>query len=278
MDNISDNQGNDLMPSSGKLGKGARAIMNTVGGAIPVAGGLLSAFSAYCSEKDQDKVNRFFKHWFHMMHDEIKEKQQTVIDIMSRLDLQNEKTAKRIESPEYQSLIKKTFREWSGAENNEKRKYIRNILSNAATTELSSDDVIKLYIDWINKYSDLHFVVIGEIFKNNNGITRGAIWDNIHKQKVREDSADADLYRLLFRDLTTGSIIRQFRQTDYQGNLIKKQQPRKNSNSNSNTNTMKSAFDNTELYVLTELGKQFVHYAMTDLPLKITYNKPEEEI
>ena len=32
---------------------------------------------------------------------------------------------------------------------------------------------------------------------------------------------------------------------------------------------MVSAFDDNEPYELTELGKQFVHYAMTDLPLKI---------
>jgi hypothetical protein len=38
---------------------------------------------------------------------------------------------------------------------------------------------------------------------------------------------------------------------------------------------MKSAFDREEKYELTDLGQQFVHYAMTDLPLKIEY-KPEE--
>ena len=34
---------------------------------------------------------------------------------------------------------------------------------------------------------------------------------------------------------------------------------------------MKSAFDTDELYELTALGQQFIHYAMTDLPLKIAY-------
>ena len=37
---------------------------------------------------------------------------------------------------------------------------------------------------------------------------------------------------------------------------------------------MKSAFDEEDLYELTELGQQFVHYAMTDLPLRIEYNNP----
>ena len=34
---------------------------------------------------------------------------------------------------------------------------------------------------------------------------------------------------------------------------------------------MKSAFDREEMYELTELGQQFVHYAMTDLPIKIEF-------
>ena len=38
---------------------------------------------------------------------------------------------------------------------------------------------------------------------------------------------------------------------------------------------LKSAFDDTESYELTQLGQQFVHYAMTDLPLKLNYT-PED--
>jgi hypothetical protein len=37
-----------------------------------------------------------------------------------------------------------------------------------------------------------------------------------------------------------------------------------------------SAFDDQESYELTQLGAQFVHYAMTDLPIKIAYSaKPD---
>lgn len=34
----------------------------------------------------------------------------------------------------------------------------------------------------------------------------------------------------------------------------------------------KSAFDEEEQYALTSLGKQFVHYAMTELTLKLQYH------
>ena len=109
-----------------------------------------------------------------MLADEIKEKEATIIEIMARVDLQDEKVAERLESKEFQSLIKKTFREWSGAESEDKRKLIRNILANAASTDISSDDVVRLFIDWINMYSELHFHVISAIY-NTNGISRSAI-------------------------------------------------------------------------------------------------------
>jgi hypothetical protein len=99
--------------------------------------------------------------------------------------------------------VKKAFREWAGTESEAKREFVRNILTNAAASRVSSDDVVRLYLDWLGNYSELHFQVIGAIY-NSDGITRGEIWKKIGKGEVREDSAEADLYKLLFRDLSTG--------------------------------------------------------------------------
>ena len=206
-----------------------------------------------------------------MLADEIKEKEKTIIEILARLDIHDEEISKRIQSTEYQSLLKKTFRDWSGAESETKRVFIRNILSNAAATSLASDDVLRLFIDWINTYSELHFQVIAAIY-NSGGISRGAIWSKIGKGVTREDSADADLYKLLFRDLSTGGIIRQHRETTYDGSFLKKQPGKK---THTSSREMTSAFDNSDSYELTGLGEQFIHYAMTDLPLKISYNPDE---
>ena len=260
-------------PGSGKVAKISRGALQAIGGAIPFAGGVFSAIAGAWTEGEQDRVNRFFEHWVRMLKDELKEKEQTIIEIMARLNLQDEAIAARVESKEYQSLVKKTFREWSGAESEQKREYIRNILSNAAATQVSSDDVVRLYIDWINQYSEMHFQVIGAIY-NSGGITRGAIWKKIGKGPVREDSADADLYKLLFRDLSTGGIIRQHRATDRFGNFIAKTPQR--SPKGSGPKPLVSAFDNQEGYELTALGQQFVHYAMTDLPLRIEFKDEAE--
>jgi hypothetical protein len=46
------------------------------------------------------------------------------MEITACLDLQDEAIAERVESKEYQALVKKTFLEWAGAESEEKRIYI----------------------------------------------------------------------------------------------------------------------------------------------------------
>lgn len=263
------------LPGFGKGGKVARGALQ-LAGAIPGIGAIFSAAAGAWSEFEQDKVNHFFQQWIKMVEDEIKEQAQTVIEIMARLNLDDEKVADRIESKEYQSLIRKAFRDWAGAESEEKRGWIRNILANAAASTVTSDDVVRLFIDWMKTYSEMHFHVIGSIY-NSSGITRGGIWRKIGKPATREDSAEAGLYRLLIRDLTIGGIIRQHREKDYYGNFIAKT-PKK-SIKGSGPKPMESAFDEEDEYELTELGQQFVHYAMTDLPLKIdiksSYAEPE---
>jgi hypothetical protein len=166
-----------------------------------------------------------------------------------------------------------TSYQWAGAESEDKRVLIRNILSNAGATTIVSDDVVRLFMEWLRTYSELHFAVIGKIY-NHSGVTRGEVWEALGKPAVREDSAEADLFKLLFRDLSTGSIIRQHRETDYNGNFIAKV-PRRAAPKG--MRQMKSAFDDSESYELTRLGEQFVHYAMTDLPLKLSYQaeKPQ---
>lgn len=239
----------------------AKAGLEIGGGLIPFAGGFLSAAASAWSDHDQDKVNSFFKHWLQMLNDEMREKERTIFEIVARLDLQDEKISRRMESAEYQSILRKAFREWSAAESEDKRKLARNILSNAAATDVVSDTVIKMFLDWLKNYSELHFEVISAIY-NDAGITRGRIWKKLGRDAVREDSADADLYKLLIRDLSMGGIIRQHVDRDYDGTPIRRTSRPRGSGP-------VSAFDEDEPYELTELGQQFVHYAMTDLPLRI---------
>ena len=257
------------LPSRKGWKKVVRGGLQAVGGGVPFAGGLFSAAAGYWSEQEQQRVNEFLHGWIKMLEDELREKKTTIAEIVSRLDMHDEKIAERVRSIEYQSLVKKAFRNWAGAESEKKREFTRNILSNAASTDLTSDDVVSLFIEWLQTYSEFHFTVIGDIYQNP-GATRWDVWQRVGKGEPREDSADADLYKLLFRDLSTGSVIRQHRETDYAGNFITKQRA-KPTRRGSSDRRVKSAFDDEEPYELTALGQQFVHYAMTELPTKIEY-------
>lgn len=250
--------------------KAARAALN-VSSSIPFIGGFLAAIAAHWGEREQEHANSILRQWIQMLEDELKEKGQTIAEIMVRIDMEDERIKERLESDEYQKLLKKSFRKWSAIDSESKRQKIRNILSNAASTDLVSDDVVSLFIEWLETYSDFHFEVIGQIYQDA-GITRGGIWRGLGRPSVREDSADADLYKLLIRDLSMGGIIRQHRETDHFGNFIKKS-PAKGSRGQGGS--VKSAFDNSEQYELTEIGKQFVHYAMNELAPRITFNESE---
>jgi hypothetical protein len=258
------------LPQGVKGGIAARGALNAISGAIPFAGGLLSAAASAWSEREQNRINAFLHHWLQMLAAEMREKEQTILEITSRVDMRDQETANRVESPAYQALLRKAFRDWAGAESEEKRILVRNLLTNAACSKLTSDDVIKLFLEWIKNYSEFHFSVIGAIY-NNAGITRGGVWRKLGRSTVREDSSDADLFRLLFRDLSTGGIVRQHRETDYAGNFMAKRAPRGATAQKGIPKVMKSAFDDDEQYELTALGEQFVHYAMTDVPPKLEF-------
>lgn len=253
--------GNNRLPQ-----KITRAGLDLASG-IPGVGGIFSAISGAWSEHEQDQVNNFFRSWLQMLADEIKEKEKTVVEIMMRLDLQDEKIRERMKSLEYQALLKKAFRDWAAAESEQKRQIVRNILSNAAASDIVSDDIIRLFLDWIKDYSEFHIQVVSKIY-NSGGITRADIWEQLGRGEVREDSADADLFKLLIRDLSTGGMIRQQTETDGDGNFLR-DRPVKRPKGYSVPRTRKSAFDDEDTYVLTQLGQQFVHYALTDLPVKI---------
>jgi hypothetical protein len=232
---------------------------------VPYAGGPIGAVAGAWSDAEQDHFKKLLASWLKLQEDEIREIGKTLIEVMVRLNKADENTQKRVESPEYLSLVRKAFRDWSAAESEEKRILIRNLLSNAAGTKVCGDDIIRLFIEWIDRYSEGHFRVIREIFLTP-GKTRLEIWEKIHGKSVREDSAEADLFKLYVHDLSVGHVIRQHRETDYLGRFIK---PAPKKPTKTADHYMTSAFDDEKQYELTELGKWFVHYTMNEIVPKL---------
>ena len=50
------------LPAEGSTPKIVRGALQVIGGAVPFAGGLLSAAAGAWSENEQERVNKFFRH------------------------------------------------------------------------------------------------------------------------------------------------------------------------------------------------------------------------
>jgi hypothetical protein len=233
-------------------------------GSVPWVGGFLSAMSNFKSDESQVKNNQLYQQWLEEHKTKMQTLGETLIQVAKRLDEFPETIDERLESEEYLQVVRKSFRSWDNSDTREKKELIRKLLTNAGTSSIAPDDLIRLFLDWIDLYHEVHFSVIRVIYKNP-GVTRWEIWKELNGKPAREDSLEADLFKLLIRDLSMGSVIRQHRQTDYHGNFLKK--PIKKATSTSRT--MKSAFDDSESYELTELGQQFVHYTMNEVVPRI---------
>lgn len=243
-----------------------RRILEAIGlaalGSIPWIGGVISAAAAYKSEGTQSQRDDILQAWLQEHQERLAELRATLASMAERLEGFGEDVEERIHSRNYLDLVRKTFREWDQADTSEKRNLLVNLITNAAGTRVVSDDILRLFLDWIDLYHEAHFAVIREIYKNQ-GPTRYDIWIAVYGAAVpRDDSAEADLFRMLIRDLSTGGVIRQQRESDYQGKFLKKTRPPRRVAASS---TMESSFEDTKQYVLTELGSQFVHYTMTEL-------------
>lgn len=238
-------------------------------GAIPAVGGVFGAGSDAWSEAEHERFKKILAAWLKLQEEEIREIGRTLIEVME-LGTADEAVRERLESPEYLSLIKKCFRDWSAAESEDKRRLIRNLLANAAGTKLCGDDIIRMFVEWIDRYTEKHFQIV-RVVHGNPGATRLALWQEIHGDDVREDSGEADLLKLLVQDLSIGHVIRQQRETDYAGRFLKAP-PKKGRRPA--TPHMKSAFDDEKGYELTELGRWFVHYTMNEIVSKIAASTP----
>jgi hypothetical protein len=249
-------------------GKGRRYVRFLLAalGSIPWVGGLIAASASLSAENEQQRLNELQRLWLEEHKEKLKELGDTLAEILVRLDKLGDEVQERIESPEYLALVRKAFRSWDQADTEEKKQMFKKLIANAGASKLCPDDLIRLFLHWIDLYHEVHFVVMKEIYRSPN-ITRAELWRNIHGQPVREDSSEADLFKYLIRDLSTGGVIRQVRETDATGHFLKKD-TRGQSHKNP-SHIMESAFEDTKPYVLTELGKKFVHYVMTDVVSQI---------
>lgn len=235
-------------------------------GAIPWIGGFLTAAASIKDDVKGERRDDLQTKWLEEHQEKIDKLGGTLTDIEGRFESLGPAVDERIQSEEYLGLVRKAFRVWDEADTNEKRRYAANVIVNAAGTRICSDDVVRLFLDWLGLYHEVHFAFIREIFQHP-GSTRYDIWAAIYGETLpRENSSEADLFKLMIRDLSTGGVIRQERDTNVAGQFVRKRPARRSGGA---PLTMESAFEDTKPYVLTELGKQFVHYTMNEVVTRL---------
>ena len=193
---------------------------------------------------------------------------ETLRDVQKRFEAMGEVIEERIQSEEYLGLVRKAFRAWDNADTEEKRRYAANVVINAAGTRVCSDDVVRLFLDWLELFHEAHFAVIREIYENP-GTTRFDIWSDLYGEAPKDNSAEADLFKVLIRDLSTGGVVIQEKDVNQLGQYVRKRPTRSRGPA---PTTMETPFEGTKPYVLTELGKQFVHYTMNEVVTRIEGN------
>jgi hypothetical protein len=237
---------------------------------IPWVGILMSAAANLKSEAESNYQNYLLKIWVEQHQRKLIELGQTLQEIQARFQNFGDEINQRIESEAYLALVRKTFRVWDQSDTEEKRRMLGNVVINAGSTRACPDDVIRLFIDWTELYNEVHFAVIREIF-HNPGSTRFEIWSAIYGELPREDSEKADLFKFLIRDLSTGGVIRQERDVNSLGQFVRKRPMKRRGT----PTTLESAFEDTKPYVLTQLGRRFVHYTMNETVTQLSAENPE---
>jgi len=231
-------------------------------GSIPWVGGFIGAAASLKIEQRGIARDSLQSRWLAEHARKMESLSQTLADLASQLGSLGPQLEERLSSESYLSLVRSAFRAWDAAETEEKRQLVASLLVRSAGARLCADDVVHLFIDWLGQYHETHFAVIREVF-SHPGATRKGIWLSLYGSPAREDSAEADLYRLLIRDLSAGGVIRQERNTTAEGRFMRKRGGAAGHDRDGPDQVLlESAFEDAKPYVLTGLGRQFVYYTM----------------
>jgi hypothetical protein len=241
-----------------------------VAGSIPWVGDLIAATMNYKLDARKGRHDDLQTLWLEEHTRKLGELLRDLQAVAGRVEALGPEIDERLQSDAFLAFARRTFRAWDHADTDEKRAYAGNLLYCAAVPRRSSDDILRTFVDWLDLYSEAHFAVVKQL-ADRPGSTRLDIWRAIYGEPLRDDSADAELFRLLVRDLSVGGVIRQERETTETGAFVRRRpraaptQPQPQSQSPAPA-TLESAFEDTKRYRLTALGADFVRYAMEAPP------------
>jgi hypothetical protein len=121
---------------------------------------VLAAAATFKFDEADVRHDALRNQWLEEHHHKLNLLRSTLSEVFGRIQSLGEEINDRLESQEYLGLIRKAFRQWDQADTDEKRKLIVQLITNAAGTRVCSDDILRLFLDWIETYHEAHFAVI----------------------------------------------------------------------------------------------------------------------
>jgi uncharacterized coiled-coil protein SlyX len=101
-------------------------------GSIPWIGGLIAAGATLHAEREQGHVNELNRQWVEEHQQKIQELNETLTQMVSRLEQLGPQVEERLEDESYLGLVKFGFRVWDEAGTRSTRDRVRQTLTNAA--------------------------------------------------------------------------------------------------------------------------------------------------
>lgn len=237
---------------------------------IPGIGAFVAAGMEYKFDESNEELAEVQRLWSNALEEEIKELKRALAFLTKRLEELGAEAMRRAESEGYLRMVRKTFQGWDRADSDAKRHYFANLLANAAGTAYAPDDMVRLFIEWIDRFNDSHFRIIRHVY-DYQPCTRYEIAEAFFggsENIPREDAAEADLFSELFRELNMGGLVRQRRDTDPDGRFYRRR-PATRARRGQASPLLASRFDDEKPQVLSELGRKFVRYVFEDVGVRI---------
>lgn len=228
-------------------------------GAIPWIGSVFSAAAAAHAESEQGLLDDLQNSWLSSYGERLQALEATMTSVVETAESAGEEGEARLEDQSFLKLVDYGFRVWDGAPTELKREQVRRILSNATVAKTTTDDMLRLFLTWVQNYDDVHFKIISALHRKIF-LTGAELWMELDGRDVRHDSAEADLFKLILRDLSTGGVIRQHREVSPDGRAYRQSRGKGTASSP----FLSSPIEGEKPYELTQMGHLFVGYALDE--------------
>lgn len=241
----------------------------TVLGVVPWVGAYLSVGASLAAEREQSAMNQALLRWLDVHEARFDALQASLTRVVREVEAAGEHARERLSDEAFLPLVRRAYQGWDRAQTDAKRARFERLLVNAAARRSegwSEPDRLRLFVEWIERYDDAHIAIVAAVHAHP-GLTRLGIWRAVGPRGPlpREDSSDADLFRMLVHDLSLGRVMRQRRAVTSAGQFQRKGRTR------GTGGVLESSFDDRDPYELSALGRDFVGFVLESPTARIPH-------